>query len=253
MSRRTDRTVPPVPRTDPERSSWPPEATPPSRPRLDLSIAQVTGSVLAAVSATVVTSRFGVAGTVVGAAVASTVATVGTSLYAHFFRTGTTVLAASGARLLSGDRPHIPAVHGPRRRTLALVVAPLVVCAVALGSISALEAVTGRTLSGLIGWQRGDTTGTSIGQVARSLEGRGVAPVQHSRSIEPSGGPSSPTPSAAPTPSHTSKSPAPSTSAAATAPPSPQVSAPVTGTPAATGSPTPASPTAGAPRSPAGG
>lgn len=194
----------------------------------------MAGSVLAAVSATVVTSRFGVAGTVVGAAVASTVATVGTALYVHFFRTGSTVLATSGARLLTGGHPGAPAVRPAHRRALALAVAPLVVCAVALGGITTLEAFTGRTLSGLLGWQHSDTGGTSIGRAARSVEGRGVTPVRHSRSIPPTAGPATPAPPAPTTPNRGPASPTVTSSIPTTAPSTPTGSAPASTSPAGT-------------------
>lgn len=219
----------------------------PDRLPLDLSLAQVVGSVLAAVSATVVTSRFGVAGTVVGAAVASTVATIGTALYVHFLRTGRAALAGSRAPLPAANpqQPVLPTSVGagsvgarPRRRALALAVAPLVVGTMALGGITAVESLTGRTLSGLVGGQHGDTTGTSIGHVARSVEGRAVAPVRRSRTVEPTvspGGGGSPSP----TPSRGGAAAAPSS------PPADSAPAVVPSTPASDG-PTVAPPATGA-------
>jgi hypothetical protein len=56
------------------------------RDRLELSAAQVAASSLAAVSAAVLCSYFGVAGTVIGTAAASIVATVGSSLYSYSLR-----------------------------------------------------------------------------------------------------------------------------------------------------------------------
>ncbi|MDQ1733263.1 MAG: hypothetical protein QOK10_3422 [Pseudonocardiales bacterium] len=58
-----------------------PETPPPSR--LSLSFTQIIGSVLAAVSATVIASYFGVAGTVIGAALGSLVSVVGGAVYTH--------------------------------------------------------------------------------------------------------------------------------------------------------------------------
>ncbi|WP_217199360.1 hypothetical protein [Streptomyces buecherae] len=57
--------------------------------RLELSVAQVAGSALAAVAAAVLASRLGVYGTIIGAGVVSVVATAGGSVFQHFFhRTG---------------------------------------------------------------------------------------------------------------------------------------------------------------------
>ncbi len=54
--------------------------------RFEISLAQVAGSALAAVSAAVVASFLGVGGTVLGAALGSTVATIAGAVYAHTFR-----------------------------------------------------------------------------------------------------------------------------------------------------------------------
>ena len=58
------------------------------KPRLNLTTTQVAASALAACSASVVASYLGVAGTVIGAAVGSVVATTGAAIWAHLFRTG---------------------------------------------------------------------------------------------------------------------------------------------------------------------
>lgn len=54
--------------------------------RLELSGAHVTASALAAVSSALLLSELGAAGTVIGAAIASVVATVGSAVYVHVFR-----------------------------------------------------------------------------------------------------------------------------------------------------------------------
>jgi hypothetical protein len=61
------------------------EMTSPDR-RPQISLAQVAGSALAAVSAAVVASFLGVGGTVLGAALGSLIATLGGAVYAHSFR-----------------------------------------------------------------------------------------------------------------------------------------------------------------------
>lgn len=54
--------------------------------RPQISATQVIGSALASISAAVVASVFGVAGTIAGAAIVSVVATVGSVLYTHYLR-----------------------------------------------------------------------------------------------------------------------------------------------------------------------
>ncbi|MCF2526383.1 hypothetical protein [Yinghuangia soli] len=56
------------------------------RRRIELSGVQVVASALAAVSSAFLLSKLGAAGTVIGAAIASVVATVGSAVYVHVFR-----------------------------------------------------------------------------------------------------------------------------------------------------------------------
>ena len=57
------------------------------RPRLEINWAQSAGGALAAVSSAVLLSTFGVAGTLIGAAIGSLVITVGGAVYSHSIRT----------------------------------------------------------------------------------------------------------------------------------------------------------------------
>lgn len=59
------------------------------QPKFELSMPQIAGSALAAVTAAVAASYLGVAGTVIGAAVMSVASTVATAIYTHYLkRTG---------------------------------------------------------------------------------------------------------------------------------------------------------------------
>jgi len=58
------------------------------RPRLNLTTSQVAASALAACCASIVASYLGVAGTVIGAAVGSVIATTGAAIWGHLFRRG---------------------------------------------------------------------------------------------------------------------------------------------------------------------
>jgi hypothetical protein len=160
----------------------------PDRPQL--SATQIVASVLAAMTATVAASFLGVAGTVIGAAVASVLTVVGNAVYGHSIqRTGERVRAAvpASARWLpppvptaaSGgatpaEAPGGPAVDAPgndraepgqaRRRSHATVLrrlglACLAVFAVINVAITSLELVAGRPISDLLtGKQASGTT-----------------------------------------------------------------------------------------------
>ena len=168
----------------------------PTKRRIDLSVAQVAGSAVAAVIAAVLASKLGVYGTVIGAGVVSVVATSGGTIFQHFFkRTGeqlreVTVHARPrgnehnapyaryadnetrvlrnvevptdlAAGQLPGDGEFTEAtVHGKRKRGLKRsLVGAAVVFAVAMGGITTYELVSQSDLSG--------DTGTSIGNFVR--------------------------------------------------------------------------------------
>src|SRR2546430_15239569 len=91
------------------------------RNRLDLSVAQVVASAFAAVTATVGASFLGVAGTVIGAAVASVLTVVANAIYlASLHRTRDRLAGLAPAQTgslappLSGARCP-PGPHGPLR------------------------------------------------------------------------------------------------------------------------------------------
>ncbi|WP_138902573.1 hypothetical protein [Streptomyces albidochromogenes] len=162
----------------------------PKNPRLDLSVAQVAGSAVAAVVAAVLASRLGVYGTIVGAGVVSVVATSGGTVFQHLFRrTGeqlreVTVHAKPKARQVPARAPaaedatrtglprtvtppadvpdgrfneattHGTRVRGRRRSLLAA----LVVFVLAMGGITAYELLSGGDLSG----GRGSTVGNVL-------------------------------------------------------------------------------------------
>jgi len=86
---------------------------------LGLSTAQVVGSVLAAVTGAVLASTMGVTGTVIGAAVASLVATIGSAIYTWSLRRTTVAVRKTAAQvrqaaLESGPLPRTVA-QGPLR------------------------------------------------------------------------------------------------------------------------------------------
>lgn len=179
----------------------------PRRDRMGVSGSQVTASVLASTSAAVVASFFGVAGTIIGAAVVSVIATVGTAAYGLGIRrtkdrlqtlqatrqgrpfdrlTGSSAVTDVTDADRSDPRPwrastpdtaEAPAAGAPtgdrsRWRLLAhhrwsLAGAAVLVLVLSLGAVSLIEVATDGPLSG------GSASGrTSIGAVLRSGDGQ---------------------------------------------------------------------------------
>src|SRR3712207_9463406 len=106
------------PRTDPDVRA--PASSAQEKNEGQLSALQVAAGALAAVSAAVIASFFGLAGTVIGAAVASVVSTVGAAVYTESMRRTHAGLRRAGRRLVrsaqasadrcAGDRTSLP-VH----------------------------------------------------------------------------------------------------------------------------------------------
>lgn len=230
----------------------------PAKPKIDLSPTQVLGGALAAMTAAFLGSRLSVAGTVVGAALASVVAAVAGSVYTASLRSTQhrvrTVLQSRVAgssvpvtvetvedreATTSGDAPAQPSARqsgagevrgrGLRVSWKNVVVAALAAFALAGLVLTGLELATGSALSG------GD--GTTIGRVA---EPRRAAPQpDDSPTPEPSASSSpSETPSATAEPSP-SVSPAPEETLEAPPAPEPSAEVPTPGAPAPSASSTP--------------
>ncbi len=104
----------------PDTDTDEPEETESGRRRIDLSVAQVSGSALAAVIAAKLASTLGVYGTILGAGVISVIATCGGPLFQHLFRrTGEQVRDATVAHKPKARQ--VPLAAGPRDdRTLML-------------------------------------------------------------------------------------------------------------------------------------
>jgi hypothetical protein len=168
------------PETEQEKKSW-----------LDLSLTQVVGGALAAMTAAALGSRFSVAGTVVGAALASVIAAVAGAFYtASLRRTHKTVrvvlsgrpTAAAGIESRSTPAQSVPGVSAAvapallpglarmadtsararRRRALVVraVVGAAATFALAAGALTMYEALSGHALSG--------GSGTTFSQVQQS-------------------------------------------------------------------------------------
>jgi hypothetical protein len=177
------------------------------KPRLELSMTQIIASSAAAVSAAVLSSFFGVAGTVIGTAVASVVATIASAVYVHSLR-------RTRARLRRTQRPH---AGGPRpsevlrtaneqgRLMLSQIrwrwvgAGALMVFIVSIGFITVLEIAAGKPVSAWFGVSHSGCRSTTIGS--------DIGCHRHHRS-SPSPTPSSPSqttppPTTTPTPTAT--------------------------------------------------
>ena len=257
-----------------ERSPHAPRPTDPgadpdgtAKPKIDLSLTQVLGGALAAMTAAFVGSRLSVAGTLAGAALASVVAAVAGNLYTASLRAsrervrtvfrgrvGDSEVPATVATvderdlettLLAPVRPDAPGTVRPapasrgrvRLQWRSVLLGALAVFALAAVALTGLELATGQALSG------GD--GTTLSQVAEP------APAAPADDTTPSASPSSSdSPSASPSaservapepaPSASSAGPTPSPSSSAATPslaPSAPPSTPSTSAPAPTPTP----------------
>jgi len=138
------------------------------RKRIDLSVAQVAGSAVAAVLAAVLASSFGVYGTIAGAGVVSVIATCGGSLFQHLFtRTGeqlrpgrtpvgVTMAAAPQAPPAPGEFTEGTVYRARVRGWKRLASAAAVVFGIAMTGITVYELASGESLSGRGGTTVGD-------------------------------------------------------------------------------------------------
>ena len=162
---------------------------------LDLSVTQIVGGALAAMTAAALGSQLSVAGTVVGAALASIITAVAGSLYAvSIRRTGDKVktvfytkepnevdeptvmeIVSDREGHIAGQRSHLvapepepgpsPGQRRPKLNWKRVAVAALAAFGIAAVSLTAVELVTGHALSG------GD--GTTFQQVSEGRSERG--------------------------------------------------------------------------------
>nr|BFD82210.1 hypothetical protein StreXyl84_16110 [Streptomyces sp. Xyl84] len=159
------------------------------RRRIDLSVAQVAGSAVAAVVAAKLASYFGVYGTILGAGVVSVVATCGGSVFQHFFRrTGEQIRTATvSVRPVAAGTPGTGAAPAPggaapapgefsegtvyRARVKSWkrpVIAAALVFGVTMAGITAYELVSGSSFSGHGGTTVGDAVTGHRGKAAPS-------------------------------------------------------------------------------------
>jgi hypothetical protein len=206
-----------------------------STERIQLSLAQVAASSLAAVSAAVVCSFFGVAGTVIGAAVASLLATVGSALYSYSLRrTRARIrrLHQAGA----ASPPVTEVVRTAREQGRRLIsqlpvkvigAGAIAVFVVSIGAVTVIELGVGEPLAAVFGVSHSGSRKTTFG----SLSGTGSHRSKPTPTPKPTG---SASPSASPTPSRSATrtsapthSPSPTPTPTATVTPTPTLTLPI--------------------------
>src|SRR3954467_292747 len=175
-----------VPVSDPDDRS--PAA--PTRP----SLIQVAASALAAVSAAVIASLFGVAGTMIGAAVASVVTTVGVAVYSESLHRTHAGIRRAGRQLArlpmlgapedrsvgTGGMPLLPDHLNPRRgpaggrwlRWSTVAATVVAVFATAMGVVTVVELIGQQPVAALVGGSSQSGT-TTIGSLSTGIGGGG--------------------------------------------------------------------------------
>lgn len=209
--------------------------------RLQISLSQVAASSAAAVSAAVLCSFFGVAGTVIGTAIASVLATVGSALYVHSLRRTKARLrrlhqagaaAPPFTEVIKTARQQGRRLMGQVswRFALAGAVAAFVI---AIGIVTVIELGVGEPLAAVFGVSHSGGRTTTFG----SITGSGGHRPHHKAKPKPSSSTTSPpaspsgTSTPAPTATVTQTVTAPPTTTPPTSPPSttPPVSTTPTG------------------------
>lgn len=129
--------------------------------RLDIKPTQVAAGALASVTAAVLGSKLGVAGTVAGAGFASVIGTVGTSMYEHSIQAAR---ARVTSRIIKQEQPPVGASHDAetvrlmveppmqettgKRRWPMMVAAVAVAFVIGMGVLTLVELVDGHATSG---------------------------------------------------------------------------------------------------------
>lgn len=228
------------------------------KPKVELNVVQVVASALAAVSSAVLLSTVGVAGTIIGAAAGSVIATVGASVYSYSLRVSrervTAAQAAAVARMSRvrtgthtrtvelEDKPEDEG-RPPWREALArlpwkwLAIVSGAVFLVAMIVILSFELITGQAVSNL--------THGSNGAGHRTSLGFGSSTATHSPTPTPTPSPSA----SASNPGSPSQTPTPGQATAPSATPGGPASDAPTRTPSVSSAPTTSAPTTTAPSS----
>ena len=211
-----------------------------SRQRLEINPVQVAASALAAVTSAILLSTLGTAGTIIGAALGSLIATAGAAIYSYSLRVGRESVAAAQAaaiakvnrRRTGGSTRQIevqarPMDQGrpPLREMLsrlpwkwiAMVAGAIFV--VTMLVIVGFELLTGRSVSTYTGGSDGNGHHTSLGFGSSSKASQAPTPTPApSTSTTPSQGSTTEAPATSTRPSAVPRNPTPSSSPSASLP-----------------------------------
>jgi hypothetical protein len=190
-------------------------------PKFELSPVTLIAGCLAAVTAAVLASFFGVAGTIIGTALGSIVGTAGTAIYTHSIRR--TQRRLSGLRSQEGHAPGAGApaagggFHMSPRNWLMIGLATFVAFAIAMAFVTGVEAAAKEQLSALVTGKKSSGATTTVGAVT----GTEAPPSTPTPTAEPSSAPTPGFPGFAPTPGGQTPQPASSPTPASSPPRSP--------------------------------
>jgi hypothetical protein len=212
--------------------------------RTTLNVVQISAGALAAVSSAVVASFFGVAGTLVGAALASVISTICATLYSESLKKTNERLRAARQQLANA-RPTTPApvaqqprtqaipTHldprrspDPRRRPRGIRVAgyAAAVFGLAMGILTGVELIGQQPVSALVGGASSSET-TTIGSLTNASSSRDSTPTSPSTTTPAPSTAQDTAPTTAPDPADDGSSPSSSEASTSTTTRSPTTSA----------------------------
>lgn len=152
------------------------------QPLIGVSAAQIMAGALASVTAAVVASYFGIGGTLIGAAITSVVATIGGALYKQSLERARARVVRIRQNPRTGELTRevvqeAPARQPTRRIRWGLVAGAFVlVFALALGAVTAIEVVANAPLAALFGREQPAAGQTTIGTVVQDVAETTPAP-----------------------------------------------------------------------------
>lgn len=177
-----------------------------------LSVAQVIAGALASVSAAILASKFGVAGTVIGAAFTSVTVTIGSVLYRRSIEQARDRVRIRYRRSPGGPERPVE-FRRPRRRLAwgAIIGGAIVIFAVAMGGLTAFETVAKAPAAHLMGDYYSGSAQTTVGALFQGIssDGSGRESPSPSPSASESSAPDDTTPTVTPTDAVPSPSPTP--------------------------------------------
>lgn len=176
-----------------------------------LSVAQVIGGALASISAAIVASKFGVAGTVIGAAITSMTVTIGSVLYRRSIEGAHQRVRNRYRRLYEDDGTETEHLSRPRRRLAlgAIAGGTVLIFVLSMGGLTAFETLARTSAARLMGQSSSDAR-TTVGAVLQNVSSDSSGQDGASPSPNPTAIPGVATPIASPLDVEPSPTPTPS-------------------------------------------